>query len=120
MAFGRYLAVGAVATGVHYLVLLILVEKFGRAAPISAVIGAVCGALVAYAGNWRFTFRHAASHGQALPRFLVVAAGGAAANGLIVWVGTAQLGLYYLLAQLIATVLVVVATFQVNRAWSFE
>ncbi len=119
MAFGRYILVGIVATGVHYLVLLAMVEKFGCYAPVAAAIGALCGAFVAYAGNWHFTFLRSANHQQALPRFLAVAGWGALANGLIVW-GGVRLGLHYLLAQAAATALVVLMTFQINRRWTFR
>lgn len=120
MAFGRYLVIGLAATGVHYLVLYLLVERFGFAPPLSAAAGALCGALVAYAGNWRFTFARSAAHAQALPRFLAVAGWGALANGLIVWAGTSYLGLHYFLAQIVASATVVLMTFQINRAWSFK
>ncbi len=88
-AFGRYLLVGLLATAVHYALLVALVEFAGAAAAPSAAFGAACGALAAYAGNRRFTFPGAPRHGQALPRFLAVAALGAATNGAIVWTGTA-------------------------------
>ncbi len=120
MAFGRYLVVGVAATSLHYILLFVLVEACGLAAPTSAVIGALGGALLAYAGNRQFTFAHSAGHTQALPRFLAVAATGAAVNGLIVWAGTSQFGLHYMLAQVLATMLVVVLTFQMNRAWTFK
>jgi putative flippase GtrA len=120
MAFGRYLVVGLAATAVHYLVLYLLVEKFGCAPPPAAAAGAICGALAAYAGNWRYTFDGSAGHAQAFPRFLAVAAWGALVNGLVVWFGTRQLGLHYLLAQVAATALVVLMTFQINRAWTFK
>ena len=119
MAFGRYILVGIVATSVHYLILLTMVEKFGCYAPVSAATGALCGAFVAYAGNWHFTFLRSADHGHALPRFLLVAGWGALANGLIVWAGT-SIGLHYFLAQVAATVLVLVMTFQINRRWTFK
>jgi putative flippase GtrA len=120
MAFGRYLLVGIAATGVHYLILLAMVESAGCPAWISAAAGSIVGAIVAYAGNWHFTFLRSAQHVQALPRFLLVAGWGAGANGLIVWLGATQLGLHYLLAQAIATLVVVVLTFQVNRIWTFS
>ena len=118
-AFGRYLLVGLLATAVHYALLATLVEFAGAAAAQSAAFGAACGALVAYAGNRRFTFPGRASHGQALPRFLAVAAFGAAANGAIVWTGTAIFGMHYLAAQVIATCVVVWGGFALNRRWSF-
>ena len=118
-AFGRYLLVGLLATAVHYALLVALVELAGAAAAPSAAFGAACGALAAYAGNRRFTFVGGAAHAQALPRFLAVAALGAASNGAIVWTGTQILGMHYLAAQVIATSIVVWSGFVLNRRWSF-
>ncbi len=118
-AFGRYLAVGALATAVHYALLLFLVEWAGQAAAPSAAFGAACGALAAYAGNRRFTFPGRAAHAQAMPRFLAVAAFGAAANGGIVWSGTEIAGLHYLPSQFVATLAVLSGGFVLNRQWSF-
>ncbi len=118
-AFGRYLLVGLLATAVHYALLVALVELAGAAAAPSAAFGAACGALAAYAGNRRFTFAGGAAHAQALPRFLAVAALGAATNGAIVWTGTQILGMHYLAAQVIATSIVVWSGFVLNRRWSF-
>lgn len=120
LAFARYLAVGVLATGVHYLTLLMLVEATGLAAPVSAVLGAAAGALAAYAGNWHLTFARCAAHLQALPRFLIVAGSGAIANGLIVWAGTRHAGMHYLAAQSLASVLVAGVSFAANRAWTFQ
>jgi putative flippase GtrA len=120
MVFGRYLLVGIGATGVHYLILLAMVESAGCPAWISAAAGSIAGASAAYAGNWHFTFLRSAQHVQALPRFFLVAGLGAAANGLIVWLGTTQLNMHYLLAQASATLIVVVLTFQLNRMWTFS
>ena len=118
-AFGRYLLVGLLATAAHYALLVALVEFAGMAAAPSAAIGAACGALLAYAGNRRFTFPRRAAHAQALPRFLAVAALGAATNGAIVWTGTEALGMHYLAAQVLATAIVVWSGFVLNRQWSF-
>jgi putative flippase GtrA len=117
--FGRYLLVGLLATGIHYALLIALVELAGAAAAPSAAFGAACGALAAYAGNRRFTFPDGAAHAQALPRFLAVAALGAATNGAIVWTGAEALGMHYLAAQVVATSIVVWGGFVLNRRWSF-
>jgi len=118
-AFGRYLLVGLLATASHYALLVALVELAGAQAAPSAAFGAACGAFLAYAGNRRFTFPRRAPHAQALPRFLAVAALGAATNGAIVWTGTKVLGMHYLEAQLLATSTVVWSGFVLNRRWSF-
>ena len=88
MAFVRYTLIGGIATAVHYAVLVALVEGFGFSPSPSAMFGATCGALVAYAGNRAFTFASSTVHRIALPRFLVIAALGAMLSGGMVWVVT--------------------------------
>jgi putative flippase GtrA len=117
--FGRYLLVGSAATAVHYGVLTGLVELAGGAPAPSAAVGAAAGAFAAYAGNHHFTFAPPVAHGQALPRFLAVAAFGVVANGAIVWTGTELAGLHYLAAQVVATLVVLWTGFLLNRRWSF-
>jgi putative flippase GtrA len=119
LEFARYTLIGGLATGGHYAVLLALVEGFGVPPSIAAAIGAACGALIAYAGNRRFTFPGNHRHRRALPRFLIVAALGAALNGGIVWAGTNILAWHYLVAQIAATLLVLVITYTYNRSWTF-
>lgn len=119
MAFVRYTLAGSVATGTHYGVLIGLVEGFNLSPPSSAAWGALCGGLVAYVANRRFTFFTTASHCRALPRFLLIASLGGALNGLLVWVGTHGLAWHYLAAQIVATAIVLGLTFCFNRSWTF-
>ena len=115
----RYVLVGLGATAVHYGVLMMLIEAASVTAGAAAAIGAVCGALAAYAGNRRFTFESDAAHARALPRFLAVAAAGVAASAVLVAAGTAWLKLPYLLPQAAATALVLAGGYALNRRWSF-
>ena len=57
--FFQYAAVGAVATAVHYAILVGLVEAGVLAPQRAAALGAWVGAQVAFAGNAAFTFRGA-------------------------------------------------------------
>ena len=108
------------ATAVHYAVLLALVELAGAPAAPSAVVGALCGAAASYAINRAITFTSStATHQQALPRFMLIAAAGAAINGALVWLGVHWLDWHYLVAQALATVLVLGITFRLNRSWTF-
>jgi putative flippase GtrA len=115
----NYALFGGLATAVHYLVLVVLVELAGVGAGLAAATGATSGALVAYAGNRRFTFGSDAAHRRALPRFLLVAALGATTSAVLVFAGTEWLGLHYLVPQAAATVLVLFAGFAINRRWTF-
>lgn len=119
LAFLRYALTGAAATAVHYAVLIFLSSVAGVPPWIAAAAGAGCGALLGYGGNRSLTFRSRRAHSSALPRFLLVAALGAASSAIVVWAGTALLGWHYLAAQLGATVGTLAAGFRLNRAWTF-
>ena len=120
MVFLRYFLSGGMATAVHYAVLLALVEWSGVAAAPAAVVGALCGAVAAYVINRSITFTAStATHQQALPPFMLIAAAGAALNGAMVWVGVHWLGWHYLAAQALASVLVLGVTYRLNRSWTF-
>jgi putative flippase GtrA len=120
MTFFWYTLAGGVATGVHYVVLLGLVEMLAWTPALSAVAGASVGAVASYALNRRLAFKNAsAGHGQALPRFFVVSACGALLNGAIVWLGVHLPGTHYLVAQGVATLVVLGMGFLLNRTWTF-
>ena len=90
----------------------------GRPAPLASGAGAVLGAQVAYAGNRWFTFAHRGALRASWPRFQATAAAGALFGMAVVALGV-RLGLHYLLAQGMATLLVLVLSFAINRAWTF-
>jgi len=120
MQFFLYIVAGGIATAVHYAVLIALVELLDFSAAPSAAFGTLCGAGVSYLLNRCMTFAGSgAGHVQALPRFLAIALLGALLNGLLVWIGVQQFGWHYLLAQALATVLVMGLTFRLNRLWTF-
>jgi putative flippase GtrA len=117
--FARYTVVGAVATAVHYALLAFIVEVLHGPAWLASGIGAVVGAQVAFAGNRWFTFAHAGDVAPAWARFQGTAAAGALLGMAIVGAGV-RLGVYYLAAQVVATLAGMVMTFLVNRAWTFR
>ena len=116
--FLQYAAVGAVATAAHYAILVGLVEAGLLGAPRAAALGAWVGAQVAFAGNAAFTFRGAGASVRAWLRFQITAAVGALLSFALVAAGV-RLGLHYLLAQIAATLVNLLVTFEINRRWSF-
>jgi putative flippase GtrA len=118
-SFVGYVMVGAAGTAVQYGVLLVLVEACRFSPTLATTLGFLCGALVNYFLNFRFTFRSVQPHRRALPRFLTVAAIGLALNSGIVALGVDVLRLYYMIPQVVATGTVVIATFYLNRIWTF-
>ncbi|MGB4118212.1 MAG: GtrA family protein [Polaromonas sp.] len=120
MQFFWFIVSGGIATALHYAVLIALVEVVGLSAAPAAAIGTLCGAAVSYALNRRVTFAETATrHSQAVPRFIAVALLSAFLNGVLVWTGTHVLGWHYMVAQALATVLVMGLTFRLYRNWTF-
>ncbi len=117
--FLRYASVGAVATAVHYALLVLAVEAFGWPAFLASGFGAVVGAQVGYAGNRHFTFAHRGDVRASWPRFQATALAGALLGMAIVALGV-RLGAHYVLAQMVATGVSLVLTFAINRAWAFR
>ena len=118
-AFIRYTGVGALATALHYGVLVLCVERAGWPAFAASGFGAVVGAQVAYLGNRWFTFAHHGAVRASWPRFQATALLGALLGMAIVALGV-RLGVHYLIAQVMATLTSLVITFAINRHWTFR
>lgn len=120
MQFFLYVLAGGAATLMHYSVLVALVETASFDAAPAAVVGALCGALVGFVLNHKLTFAaNSARARRAFVRFMATAAAGAIASGAVVWLCVHLLNWYYLVAQIVATMLLLVITYQINRRWSF-
>ena len=115
----RYAGVGLAATGAHYALLSLAVERGGWPAWLASGAGALLGAQVAFWGNRQFTFGHTGPAWPAWCRFHVAAGLGALLGMGLVAAGVSA-GLHYLLAQGLATLLVMLATFALNRRWAFS
>jgi putative flippase GtrA len=117
--FLRYALVGALATAVHYATLALCVEWRHWPAGLASGFGALVGAQVAFFGNRWFTFERRGSLPASWLRFHVTALLGAAQGMLVVWAGVAA-GWHYLAAQVLATLLSLLLTYAVNKAWTFR
>jgi putative flippase GtrA len=119
LQFLRFVLVGAAGTACHYLTLSALVLA-GMATPGTAsAVGACVGACINYWLNYRYTFVSTRSHREMMPRFFAVAAIGAVANGIIVS-QLSGVGMHFLLAQVIATCIILLINFLVSKKWIFQ
>jgi putative flippase GtrA len=116
--FVNYVAVGAVGTVLHYAVLALAVQRGHWAPWVGSGLGAVLGAQLAYAGNAWLTFRSQRTATASWWRFQATAAVGAVL-GMGIVAGATRLGLHYLLAQAMATLVVLCVGFAINRHWTF-
>ena len=117
--FVRYSGAGAIGTGAHYAVLVLLVEIASIHPAIAAACGATVGATVNYLLNYRMTFRSTARHTVAAPRFALVALLGMALNAGVVFLFV-RLGGHYLVGQVAATLLVLTLGFLASQFWVFS
>ncbi len=115
----RYSLVGAVSTAAHYALLALCVERGWLPAYLASGLGAVVGAQVAYVGNRVFTFGHRGGITASWVKFQATALLGALL-GMAVVGGLVAMGWHYLLAQVLATAVVMGLTYQVNRVWAFR
>ena len=115
----RFGLVGGVATGIQYLILVVLVHAVGMPAPVASEIGFVVSAFGNYLLNYHFTFRSRRPHGPAAAKFMVLVAVGLAINFALMQVLIGA-GVYYLLAQVCATAVVFLWNFVGNSLWTFR
>ena len=117
--FLRFLLVGGVATALQYSVLITSVE-WGHAPKLPASVGAyLCGAVASYLLNRSFTFKSDIAHGRGFAKFMVVNLIGLGLNTLIFYALT-QASVHYILAQMIATGLVLIWNYFGARLFVFR
>ena len=110
---------GAIGTGGHYLVLIVLVEALDVDPVVATTAGFVVGAVINYLLNYHITFNSSKSHLGAVTKFGVVAFVGAVLNAGIMRFAHGVLGVHYLVAQVAATAIVLVLNFVLNKVWTF-
>ncbi|MEW6570100.1 MAG: GtrA family protein [Nitrospirota bacterium] len=118
--FFTFAGVGVVGTAAHYAVLFLLVEIAEIRPVIASGFGFVTGAIVNYYLNYHITFRSNKRHYEAALKFFLVALCGLLLNTFIMFFTTELLYMNYLVAQVLATGLVLLWNFTCNRLWSFR
>lgn len=117
--FSRYAGAGALGTAAHYATLIMLVQGGVVAPVVGSAAGAIVGALLNYVLNYHYTFRSDRTHAHAAPRFAVVAVAGIVLNTAVFALLLAVVGTHYLVAQVGATLAVLVFGYLANRRWTF-
>lgn len=118
--FLLFATVGTVATAVQYLTLILLVQFAHWTPVLASTVGFSLGAVITYTLNYKFTFRSRAKHRKSLTKFLIVAPTGALINMAIMWLGVEFAQLIYIVAQVLATGVVMIFNFTLSRIWTFN
>jgi putative flippase GtrA len=117
--FSSFLVVAFIATGVHYALLIGLVEIAGVSAVAAALAGYSTGGAVSYTLNRRHVFRSNAPHELAASRFAVVATVGFGLTYLFMSLLVDSAHVPYLPAQVATTIIVMIWNFTAHRMWTF-
>lgn len=118
--FIKYGAAGVMATCIHILLVLVLVEAAGLG-PVYATIPAFLVALSAsYLLNHRWTFEAKGRHDMHFPRYAAVALLGLGANLLIMSVAVDVLRVGYVWGLAVVIMVVPLVSFLLQRYWSFS
>lgn len=115
---GRFAAVGGVATGIQYVLLVLLVELMAAPEVLASALSFSLSAVINYLLNYYLTFGGGARHRQALPKFALVAAAGLLINTLCF--SLAIMLLPYLLAQVVATLVTLLSNFLLHQFWIYR
>lgn len=115
-----FTGVGVVAAIVHYGLLIGLVELLGWKAIPATLAGYIGGGIVSYLLNRTHTYQSDRPHEEAGWRFALVAAVGFGLTYLCMSLLHGQLGMHYLLAQVLTTGIVLVWSFVAHKFWSFR
>jgi putative flippase GtrA len=118
--FLKFATAGGIATSLHYVVLILLVQAAGIDPVAASGAGFGLGAVSNYLLNYRYTFASTRNHSDAFARFIAVALVGMLLNLLVMSVCIHGMQINYLLAQVVATGLVLIWSFSANRLWTFR
>jgi putative flippase GtrA len=117
--FSRFVLVGGFSTALQYLILFALVRAAGVDPVVASSVGYALSAVANYDLNYRLTFRSRQPYLGGMARYAIVMTTGFVLNGLIMAAGTKLLGLHYLVAQVLATIVVLFWNFYAHRRWTY-
>jgi putative flippase GtrA len=117
--FTAFAGVGLVATTIHYVVLIALVELAGAPAVAAALAGFSVGGATSYGLSRRHVFRSDRRHEEAVWRFSAVAAVSFGLTYLFMSLFVDISGVPYLPAQAATTAIVMCWSFLAHRMWTF-
>jgi putative flippase GtrA len=117
--FLAFASAGGIGTAAHYLLLLALVMGWAVNPVLASALGFLAGLLVNYLLSHHWVFRSRRRHLETAFKFLVIAGAGLALNTGLMQIAISMAGIHYLLAQVLATAVVLLWNFAGNRFWTF-
>ena len=118
--FLMFAGVGVIGTAGQYLILFGLVN-FLKINPVCASnVGFLAGAFINYLLNYKITFKSSKNHRKSAVKFAIIALIGLFLNSTLMGLMINFFNLYYMVAQLLATGVVLLWNFTGNKLWVFK
>ena len=117
--FSRYVVAGSTAVLVRFAILILLVEYWAVRPIVASVLGYVVSILINYTLQYYWSFNSDVEHRIAFARYLAIAVTMLGFNSAVFWTCNEIFDVHYVLSQIIATGLVVIFTFTINRRYTF-
>lgn len=118
--FAKYVVAGLLATGTHYVVMIVLVNRFALPEVVSSSLGFIAGALVKYPLNYYGVFDSDAEHRGAVVRFVLSLVISFVINAAVFAVLLRMLDVHYMVSQVLTTGLVLFVNYLLARYWVFS
>lgn len=116
----RFVAVGASAALVHYLVVVALVESMQWPVLLANIMAFLVAFCVSFSGHAYFTFsRSKRSVRESLPRFFITASCAFIVNEMLLYF-LLSLGWPYQISLILVLLLVAAGTYLVSKYWAFR
>ena len=117
--FLKFGTVGVISTAIDFLVLALLTELAKLDPVLSAAVSFTVSVVFNYLASMRFVFRRREDLGRMTEAtiFIVLSIAGLGINELLMWVGSVELGLNYMLVKIFATAIVMVWNFCSRKRW---
>ncbi|QJD86024.1 GtrA family protein [Cohnella herbarum] len=116
----KYGMVGVVGTVIHFLLLILLVERFNMNPVLSSACGFLVVLLVSYLLNKYWTFPSSQSGWRSITKYTVVSVSGLLLNTGIMYVAVEKLHWRYTVGQALVTLIIPAFNFALNYYWTFR
>lgn len=117
--FSRFVMIGALSSGVQYLIMFVLIREAQMQAVTASDIGFVVSASANFLMNARLNFRSKAPYLSTAPRFFATASAGLGINSAVLFM-LGSVGIQIAVAQILTTGVVMFWNYIVNALWTFK
>lgn len=116
----KFLGVGGISTLLQYVFLIIFVEVFKLNPVAGTLVSYLFSAMFNYFANYYVTFLSGEKHIKSFKKFVLTVCIGLLLSGSLMHLLTVWLSVYYLVAQVVTTLIVLVWNFLSQKNWVFK